>query len=111
MTVKKAGGKVIGAQLTAAEKKAMNLEIQRQLSDYTRKHAREIDAMFLWFLHEEFGFGLKRLKRAFTQFDSRLDELCNRYEMNTEGEDIWLCTKRLKEYGADLEQWEKERGD
>lgn len=111
MIIKKAGGKVIGAQLTAAEKKAMNLEIQRQLGDYTRKHAREIDALFLWFLHEEFGFGLERLKRAFTRFAPRLDAMCNRYEMNAEGDDVWLCTQKLKEIGADLEQWEKEVGD
>ena len=30
MQVKKAGGKVYGAVLTAAEKKAMDLEIQRE---------------------------------------------------------------------------------
>lgn len=111
MIVKKAGGKVIGAQLTAAEKKAMNLEIQRQLGDYTRKHAMEIDALFLWFLHEEFGFGIKRLKRAFTLFSPRLDELCDRYEMHDEGDDVWLCTRMLKDIGVDLEQWSKEVGD
>ena len=34
MQVKKAGGKVYGAVLTAAEKKAMDLEIQRELAEY-----------------------------------------------------------------------------
>lgn len=38
MQVKKAGGKVYGAVLTAAEKKAMDLEIQRELAEYDRKH-------------------------------------------------------------------------
>lgn len=38
MVVKKAGGKIYGAVLTAAEKKAMNMEIERQLAEYTRKH-------------------------------------------------------------------------
>lgn len=42
MRVKKAGGKVYGADFTAAERKAMNLEIQRQLAEYSRKHANEI---------------------------------------------------------------------
>lgn len=111
MIVKKAGGKVIGAQLSSAEKKAMNLEIQRQLGDYTKKHAVEIDAMFLWYLHEEFGFGLKRLKQVFTGFHPRIVELCDRYEMHEEGDDIWLCTQKLKELGADLEEWLKEVGD
>lgn len=35
MQVKKAGGKVYGAVLTAAEKKAMDLEIQRELAEYS----------------------------------------------------------------------------
>lgn len=41
-------GKVYGADFTAAERKAMNLEIQRQLAEYSRKHANEIDAIILW---------------------------------------------------------------
>ena len=48
MQVKKAGGKVYGAVLTAAEKKAMDLEIQRELAEYDRKHIAEIDATILW---------------------------------------------------------------
>lgn len=111
MIIKKVGGKVIGAQLTAAEKTAMNIEIQKQLADYTRKHALEIDAMFLWYLHEEFGFGPKRLKQVFTGFAPRIDGLCNRYEMHEEGDESWLCTRKLLDIGVDLEQWEKEVGD
>lgn len=57
MQLKKAGGKVYGAVLTAAEKKAMDLEIQRELAEYDRKHIAEIDATILWVLHEQFGFG------------------------------------------------------
>ena len=33
MVVKKVGGKVYGAVLTAAEKKAMNIEIEKQLAE------------------------------------------------------------------------------
>ena len=51
MRVKKVGGKVYGADFTAAERKAMNLEIERQLAEYSRKHANEIDAIILWQLH------------------------------------------------------------
>lgn len=72
MQVKKAGGKVYGAVLTAAEKKAMDLEIQRELAEYDRKHIAEIDATILWVLHEQFGFGaqaapnlLRRLPRPY----------------------------------------------
>lgn len=48
MQIKKSRGKVFGASLTSAEKKAMDMEIQRQLIEYDRKNAREIDAIVLW---------------------------------------------------------------
>ena len=38
MRVKKAGGRIFGGAMSAAEKKAMDLEIQRQLAEYDRKH-------------------------------------------------------------------------
>ena len=57
MRVKKAGGRIFGCTLSAAEKKAMDLEIQRQLSEYDQRHLIEIDAIILWVLHDRFGFG------------------------------------------------------
>lgn len=53
MKVKKAGKRVFGAVMSAAEKKAMDMEIQRQLAEYDRKHIREIDALVLWELREQ----------------------------------------------------------
>lgn len=110
MKVKKAGGRVFGAAMSAAEKKAMDMEIQRQLAEYDRKHIREIDALVLWELHEQFGFGVKRLKKFYENFSRSVEALVSRYEMD-QGDDVWLCTYKLKEIGCDLEEWEKERGD
>lgn len=110
MKVKKAGKRVFGAVMSAAEKKAMDMEIQRQLAEYDRKHIREIDALVLWELREQFGFGNKRLKKFYDNFSRGIEALINRYEME-QGDDVWLCTYKLKEIGCDLEEWEKERGD
>lgn len=87
MKVKKAGKRVFGAVMSAAEKKAMDMEIQRQL-----------------------GFGSKRLKKFYDNFSRGIEALIRRYEME-QGDDVWLCTYKLKEIGCDLEKWEKERGD
>ena len=106
----KAGGKVYGAHLTAAEKKAMDIEIRRQLAEYDLKHANELDAMILWHLHEEFGFGPKRLKQFYDTFAVRLDELIKHYEM-IDSDMVWLCTYKLKQYGIDIEEWNKQRRD
>lgn len=108
MKVKKAFGKVYGAQMSAAEKKAMDKEIRRQLADYDMKNAVEIDAMVLWILHDKFGFGIKRLKRFFDCFSDEMSELAKRYELD-ESESSWLCTYKLEQLGVDLNAWEKER--
>ena len=106
MRVKKAGGKVFGADFTAAERKAMNLEIQRQLAEYDLKRANELDAIILWQLHVQFGFGVKRLRRFYERFKAEYLDLVKRYEMD-EADNVWLNTRKLKEIGVDIESWNK----
>ncbi len=110
MRIKKASGRVFGASMTAAEKKAMDLEIQRQLAEYDKKHALEIDAMILWVLHEQLGWGEKRLRRFYEHFAGEIDALLQRYQMDND-DAVWLCTRKLKDYGIDIEQWDRERKD
>ena len=93
--------------VTSHEKRIMDSAIQKQIAEYDRKHAIEISALILWCLHEEFGFGLERLKRFYDCFDRDIKALVDRYELDN-SDDIWLCTHKLKEYGIDLEQWAKE---
>lgn len=109
MNIKKVGGKIIGGTMSAAEKKAMNLEIQRQLAEYDQKHLLEIDAMILWVLHDRFGFGPKRLRQYYDSFRACTDKLVERYQMDAD-DDVWLCTQMLKRIGVDVEQWHKEKG-
>lgn len=107
MKVKKLNKNVYGADLTAAEKNAMDKEIKRQLAEYDFKHKIEIQALILWQLHEQFSFGEKRLKRFYYNFDKALDNLLNRYKLNDK-DAIWLCTLKLKEIGIDIESWNEE---
>lgn len=81
MVVKKAGGKIYGAVLTSAEKKAMNMEIERQL-----------------------GFGEQRLRKFFDRFSVEIDALVKYYEMDDEDAE-WLCTRKLLDMGVDVEKW------
>lgn len=108
MYVKKAGGKVFGATFTAAEQKALNLEIARELADFNRKNILEVDAIVLWMLHKHLGLGPKRLKEFYDDFRNEYDALIKRYEMEPK-DLIWTMTQDLKEYGVDLEKWEEER--
>lgn len=107
MRIKKAGGKVYGAILSAAEKKAMELEINRQLAESDRQHTDDVDAMVLYTLRVHLGFGKKRLRRFYEAFSVEHDKLVQHYEMPDDY--VWLCKEKLKEIDVDVEQWNRER--
>ncbi len=111
MQVKKAGGRVYGAKLTAAERKAMDLEIQRQLAEYDKNHEVEMAATVLWVLHDTFGWGEMRLRRFLEAYHERLCALVDHYEMYDDGDDVWLCTHKLMAKGIDVARWVRELQD
>lgn len=90
------------------EKTAVDLEIQKQLAEYNVKNSDEIDAMILWHLHEEFGFGKKRMKHFYNSFIDEMHKLMERYSLN-DPELVWFCTRKLSEYGIDISEWKKEK--
>lgn len=108
MIVLKSGKHIIGAQLTNAEEKALDMEARRRLTEYTRKHILEIEARVLWEIRQITGYGGIRLKRLYDRLDISLDELIEHYEAGPE--DVqWLCTKKLKDEGIDIEAWRREK--
>lgn len=109
MLIKKSGGKVFGAALTAAEKKAMDMEINRQIAEADRRYTDDIDAMVLYTLRVHLGFGAKRLRRFYEAFSAEHDRLIQHYEMPDDF--VWLCKEKLKEIGVDVEAWNRERRD
>lgn len=109
MLVKKSGGKVFGAVLTAAEKRAMDMEINRQIVEADRRYTDDIDAMVLYTLRVHLGFGVKRLRRFYEAFSAEHDRLVQHYEMPDDY--VWLCKEKLKEIGVDVEAWNRERRD
>lgn len=52
MRVKQYKGTVYGTDLTAKERRAMNIEINRQIVEADRKYLNNVDAMILYFLHK-----------------------------------------------------------
>lgn len=108
MRIKKSGKYIIGAELTAAEKKAMNIEIARQLAEYTRKYQVEIESIFLREMRTKHGHGAVRLRRDFDDFANDLDDLIKRYELGDEDR-LWIVQQQLKAEGFDVEQWHREK--
>lgn len=107
MNVLKFGKTIYGAKLTAAERKALQIEIRKEAAEHDRKFAREVEATFLWIIRQKLGYGEKGLKTIHDEYFTRIKALIDHYELEEE-DDIWLCTRLLKAEGIDIEQWEKE---
>lgn len=107
MRVLKSNGKICGANLSNAEKKALQIELDKYAAQYIRGMQEELDAIILWQLHTQLGFGKKRLKRFYDGFRQVVKELSDYYDASDE-ENIRLCQFKLKEYGIDLDEWSKE---
>ena len=106
MEVIKTAGRVFGARLTAAEKKALDIEVRRALGEHTKLHNREVAAIVLWRLRQQFGFSDWELWEFYRDFDKSLEELVRHYEMDDD-DDKWLAGYMLKQEGIDLEEWEE----
>ena len=104
MLIKKHKEKIYGAEFTLAEKKAMEIEIKQQLGKYLKECNAEVISIVLWSLHEEFGFGKKRLKRFYENFSPALRKLVQSYEMG-ESDQSWLCAYKLRESGLNIDEW------
>lgn len=97
----------ITEQVMRAEAERMAKEA---IAEMNRENEAELDAMVLYILHTEFGFGEKRLRRFYDRFSEGLRELGERYAMNEYDEKIWLCQRKLKEAGIDISKWEEGDG-
>ena len=104
-------GKVYGASFTAAETKAMNIEINRQLVERDKQYQEDIDAMVLYALMVHKGWKKKRLRKFWDDFIKTHKELREYYQMDAPGENEWLAHRMLKEIGVDVHQWYEEEKD
>ena len=108
MRVKKYNGKAFGVQLTAQERKAMNIEINRQIAEKDEQYKEDIDAMVLYTLLAHYGWKKKRLRRFWDAFIKEHNALRDTYLMDEPGDSAWLAHRKLKEIGVDIHQWYKE---
>jgi hypothetical protein len=108
MFVRKLGKRVIGADLTAAERRAMNIEIGKEFAEYDRKNTTEIDAIVLFLVAKHFDADAEELREFYDDFISQMEALADRYELEVE-DNPWLCTHLLKDMGVDIDAWRNER--
>lgn len=107
MRVRQYKGKVFGADLTAKERKAMEMEINRQIAEADKQYVNDIDALVLYVLHTHLGFGKKRLRRFWEAFIAEHKKLREHYEMPDDS--AWLADHKLKGIGVDVAAWNAEK--
>ena len=96
-------------------REALEAEAERMakeaIAEMNRDNEEELDAMVLYILHDEFGFGEKRLRRFYDRFTQGLRDLGERYDMNEYDDRLWLCQRKLREAGIDISKWKWEKED
>ena len=93
--------------LSSAYKKQIKDSISAQVRDSMvnisdRMFLDEL-ATVLFVLNNDFGFGQKRLEKFIVRYSDLHEELRQRYELDPTY-DGWICTKKIKEAGIDLDE-------
>ena len=90
--------------MTPEMQMAMMHEINQQCLEKDDLLALDVDCMVLWTLHPHLGFGVKRLHDFYLAMAAEHRRMREFYEMD----DLYPERLKLKELGADVEQWQKE---
>ena len=108
MRVKAYKGKIFGADFTANERKAMNIEINKQIVKRDAEYQADLDALVLYVLASKYGWRKKRLRQFWDNFVNEHKALREHYCMENSGDSEWLAHHELKKIGVDVHQWYKE---
>ena len=96
---------------TAEEHRAMLEEINKQILERDAEYWKDLDACVLWTIHRHLGFGEKRLKRLFKEFNKDHAFLRSYYAVGDDSAgNGFVARELLKRDGIDLDAWEKEEG-
>lgn len=89
--------------LTNREMRALRDEINRQTAENVMKLSENLQALILWQLREQLGWGKKRLLRFQKRFVPAMRELQEYYMTSSADETDYICRYKLKnEVGIDV---------
>lgn len=106
MFVKQASGKVFGAQFTKKEQQAIDMEVRKLVAEQNDVYNKDLDAVLLFVLRQEFGFGRKRLE----QFFNAAKKISKTYHAQYQSKDTSLpehCKSELLKIGVDIDRLEE----
>lgn len=89
--------------LTAKQKKqaieaGMNI-IRERLPEVIEN----VEAIILWQLHEQYGFGKERLLKFFNATAPMINGMLEYYNYQSDEDAIWVCKHKLKEIGINID--------
>lgn len=89
--------------LTNREFRALKDEINRQTAQNVENLSQNLQALILWQLREQLGWGKKRLLRFQKRFVPAMRELQAYYMTSSDAETDYICRYKLKnELGIDV---------
>lgn len=91
----------VKVHMSPEEKRAIEKEIEDQFANFVAEHLLEIEALMLYQLRKQLGFGKKRLKRFYDGFTPTVYDLFVQNTLNPT-EDTFV--KALQDYGFDIRQ-------
>lgn len=95
---------ILPRKMSNAEMKALDGSIREQIGQSVGKLKGNIEAIVLWQLHEQFGFGAKRLEAFLIGFQPALNELKAFYDIDGQEETELACIHNLKSIGFDTDK-------
>ena len=95
-------------RLTAEQQTAVNREIKRYLNEMYDGYAKDIDCIYLVALHNQFGFGAKRLKKFWESVLAATMEYRKNYMADGAEELGFAARRELKHIGVDIDEWYRE---
>lgn len=101
MVFNKKNGKIFGVRFSKSEQKAVDREIMSQIAIMNTENSIELDAIILWCLHKEFGFGKERLLRFYNCYTEEMNKLNERYR-DLDNDFVLENTHNLVDYGVDI---------
>lgn len=104
------GKTIFKVELNAAEKRAMDAEIWKQILENDKKFEMDRESVILWTLHVRFGFGEKRLREFWETLYDESKKLREYYQMGP-SDDGYLARRNLRSIGIDMKEWYDELGD
>ena len=99
--------KINKCEPNAAQRKVLRGEVIKEFDTLLENFNHDVMVQLLYLFHFKYGFGQKRLKQLNKDIAEALEGLNARYELSV-NDTAWLCEKKLKEDGIDVDELFKE---